>query len=232
MPFRNIQFINEEFYHLVKRGVEERDIFLDEEDSLRFINSLLVFNDRKPAPWGVRAFWDQRDPSSLRHYIPEDSIIEIHAFALMKNHFHLLIRQIKENGVIDFMRKLGGYSYYFNKKYKRVGPLFQGRFKAVLIKTEEQLKNVFVYIHTNPVSLMEANWKENGIKNLSQTARFLEEYKWSSYPDYLDKESFPNVINKKFFLEVFGGQEECKKEVESWLQYKKDMNKINNIILE
>ena len=101
-------------------------------------------------------------------YKPESPLVEIHAFALMDNHFHILAKQIKENGISNFMNKLGGYSYYFNKKYKRVGPLFQGRFKAILVRTDEQLKNVFVYINTNPVGLIKPGWKENGIKDFFQ----------------------------------------------------------------
>lgn len=232
MPPRNIQFANEEFYHLVKKGVEEREIFLDEEDNLRFMNSLLVFNDKEPTPWNMRAFWEQRDPTSLINYMPEKPLIEIHAFSLMKNHFHLLVRQIKEKGVVDFMQKLGGYSYYFNKKYKRVGPLFQGRFRAILVETEEQLKNTFAYIHTNPISFIEPGWKENGINNLPEAVQFLKKYKWSSYPDYLGEENFPNIINKNFFLNLFGDEDGCKKEIESWLQYKKEINDFKNIILE
>ena len=69
MPIRNIQFANGEFYHVIKRGVEERKIFLDDDDRLRFINSLLVFNDENPAPWKMRAFWHQRDPASLMNNI-------------------------------------------------------------------------------------------------------------------------------------------------------------------
>jgi len=232
MPIRNIQFFNGEFYHLVKKGVEERDIFLDEEDNLRFINSLLVFNDKKPAPWNMRAFWEQRDPASLRNYVPEEPLVEIHAFSLMKNHFHILVRQIAEGGVTNFMQKLGGYSYYFNKKYRRTGPLFQGRFRAVLIETEEQLKNTFVYTHVNPVSFVEPKWKENGINNLPKVIQFLENYRWSSYADYLGGGNFLNVIKKEFFLSLFGDKEGCKKEIEAWLQYKNGISKFKDVILE
>lgn len=232
MPLRNLQLATNEFYHIVKRGVEEREIFLDDEDHFRFMNSLLVFNDKKPAPWNVRAFWEQRDPSSLGDYVSEDPLVEIHAFVLMKNHFHLLVRQLIENGITDFMRKLGGYSYYFNKKYQRVGTLFQGRFKAVLVKTEDQLKNVFVYIHTNPLEIIEFNWKEEGIKNPQKALQFLEEYRWSSYPHYLGRENFSNVTNREFFLKILGGEKGYKKEVESWVLYKADINKLKDISLE
>ncbi|TSC94757.1 MAG: hypothetical protein CEN87_291 [Parcubacteria group bacterium Licking1014_1] len=234
MPIRNIQFAKDEFYHIVKRGVEERKIFLDDEDRLRFINSLLVFNDDSPAPWNVRAFWEQRDPASLTNYKPKNSLVEIHAFTLMDNHFHLLLKQIKEKGVSIFMNKLGGYSYYFNKKYRRVGPLFQGRFKAILIKTDEQLENTFIYVSTNPIGIIETNWKEIGIKNPQKASKFLEEYKWSSYLDYLSKRNFPSVINMNFFLGLFGGAEGCKAKIDSWINYKAEIIKfkLRDIVLE
>jgi len=232
MPYRNTQLAVGEFYHVVKRGVEEREIFLDDEDRFRFMNSLLVFNDKGRTPWSTRTFWQQRDPTSLRDYLPKDPLVEIHTFALMKNHFHLLVRQLVENGIVDFMKKLGGYSYYFNKKYERVGPLFQGRFKSILIETEEQLKNVFVYIHTNPLEIIEFNWKEKGTGNPQRAIQFLENYKWSSYPDYLGRDNFPNVTKREFFLKLLKGKEGYKKEVESWIQYKTEMNKIKNVILE
>lgn len=221
MPIRNTQLVNNEFYHLVKRGIDERNIFLDEEDFLRFVNSLLVFNDIKPCPWQSRFFWHQRDPTSLMDYKPEIPLIEIHTFALMKNHFHLLLRQLVENGIIKFIKKLGGYSYYFNKKYRRIGPLFQGRYKIKRIENESQLKNNFVYITTNPVEIIEPKWKEWEVANSQQAIQFLEEkYRWSSYWDYLGRQNFPAVTNRDFFLKLFGGKEEIKKEIDSWILFK------------
>ncbi len=230
---RNLQFANDEFYHLIKRGVEERKIFLDDKDRIRFLNSLLVFNNTEPAPWGMRAFWHQRDPASLiiKEYQQQSPLIEIHAFALMDNHFHLLVKQVRDNGISNLMNKLGGYSYYFNRKYHRVGPLFQGRFKAVLIRTDEQLKNAFVYVNTNPVGLLYPGWKEKGVGNFKKTQDFLETYRWSSYPLYLKDIDSP-LIKKEFFLEVFGKVSDCKDEIESWIKHKVDVAKYQNIALE
>ncbi len=233
MSSKNPQLINDEFYHIIKRGIEKRDIFLDDEDRFRFVNSLLVFNDKKPAPWHMRAFWSQRGPTSLQDYVQEDPFVEIHAFSLMRNHFHILVRQLRDNGISNFIKKLGGYSYYFNKKHKRIGPLFQGKFKAVLVKTDQQLRHNFVYVHTNPLEIIEFNWKEQGIKNPQKAVKFLEnEYKWSSYPDYLGKENFPNVTKRDFFLKVFGDKIGCKREVNSWIKYKEEIAKIKDIMLE
>lgn len=127
------------------------------------------------------------------------------------------------------MRKFGaGYAAYFNKKYNRKGHLFQGRFHAVYIKNNEQLKAVFVYIHTNGVSLVEPGWKERGISNPKRVLEFLENYKWSSYPDYIGKKNFPSVTKRSFFLKIMGKEKGCKNFVEAWVKYKKELRDIEN----
>ncbi|MFH0792103.1 MAG: transposase [bacterium] len=223
MPKRNLQIANGEFYHIVKRGIEERNIFLDQEDRYRFLNSVLVFNDKAPVPWMSRAFWHQRDPATLltTGYIPQLPLVEIHAFALMTNHFHLLVRQIMDNGIATLMQKLGGYSYYFNKKNNRTGTLFQDRYRTVLIKTEEQLKNTFNYIHTNPISLIESEWKKGIIGDVGHADNFLrKEYAWSSYRDYLGESNFPTLVHTDFFMNLYGNKEAIKEDTDSWIKYK------------
>lgn len=221
MPYRKTQLVNGEFYHLIKRGIEGRGIFLDEEDFLRFINSLLVFNDTKHSPWESRAFWHQRSPSALTGYRPDNPLVEIHAFVLMKNHFHLLLRQLIDNGITNFTRKLGGFSCYFNKKYKRAGTLFEGRYKIIRVKDENQLRSNFVYVHTNPVGIIEPEWKDRKVKNPQKAIQFIEDkYRWTSYWDYLGKENFPTVTTREFLLELFGGEKEIENEIDSWISHK------------
>jgi len=131
------------------------------------------------------------------------------------------------------MRKFGaGYATYFNKKYNRRGHLFQGRFRAVHIKTNEQLKNVFVYIHTNGTSLIEPKWKEKGVKNPKKIIKFLENYKWSSYPDYIGKKNFPSVTSRDFLLKVMGGGKGCRNFVEGWIKYKGKIEDLSGVVLE
>jgi len=221
MPTRKVELVNGEFYHIVKRGVDKRKIFLDNEDHFRFMESLLVFNDKNPSTWQSRVFWQERGQSLLTHYKPKDPLLKICAFALMGNHFHLLVLQLQENGIVSYMRKLGGYAYYFNKKYERTGSLFEGRYKVKLIKTDAQLKNNFVYIHTNPVEVIEPKWKDSQVDNTKKAIQFLEnKYRWSSYWDYLGKQNFPSLTNRDFFLKLFGGKEGIKKEIDSWILFK------------
>lgn len=128
------------------------------------------------------------------------------------------------------MHKLGtGYGGYFNRKYGRQGHLTQKRFTAVHIKTEEQLKIVFVYIHTNPISLIEPKWKELGIKNSEKAIEFIENYKWSSYRDYIGKKNFPSVTDREFLLKIMGGEKSCKEFVNDWIKYKGEIREFAEI---
>jgi putative transposase len=129
---------------------------------------------------------------------------------------------VKEGGISKFLRKLGtGYAMYFNKKYDRMGHLFQGFFKAVHINTDDQLKTDFVYIHTNGISLIEPKWKEVGIKNPDKVIDFLEnKFRWSSLWDYFGKKNFPSVTERDFMLKIMEDEQGCREAIENWVKYK------------
>ena len=227
MPIQRPQLVNGEIYHIVIRGVGDSLIFKDENDYYRAIFSLYEFNTIE-TPITIRERRKVRIKIKKRNKEQfsdnRDLLVEIWAFYFMPNHIHLLVKQLKDEGISQFMRKFGaGYAAYFNKKYNRKGHLFQGRFRAVHIKTNEQLKTVFVYIHTNGISLIEPKWKEIGIKNPEKVIEFLENHKWSSYPDYIGKKNFHSVTERDFMLEVMGGKEGCRKFIENWVKYKKEI---------
>ncbi len=238
MPIKRPQLVNNEIYHVVTRGVGDSLIFKDKDDHYRGIFSLYEFNTIEPVEIRRRREHRQKIKASGGQSSADarELLVEILAFCFMPNHIHLLVRQIKGNGVTQFMRKLGtGYASYFNKKYDRKGHLFQRRFQAVHIGTNEQLKTVFVYIHTNGISLIEPKWKEKGIKNSEKVIKFLENYKWSSYSDYIGKKNFPSVTKRDFLLNVMGKEEGCKKFIENWVRYKgeiKKLSKLSNVELE
>jgi len=235
MPIKRPQLINGETYHIVLRGVGDSLVFKDTDDYYRGIFSLYEFNTTVPIE--IRRQREKRKLAKARgeqfSADNRDWLVEILAFYFMPNHIHLLLKQIKDEGITQFMRKFGaGYATYFNKKYNRKGHLFQSRFRAVHIKTNEQLKTVFVYIHTNGISLIEPNWKEVGIKNPENVINFLESYKWSSYPDYIGKKNFPSLTKRDFLLKVMGGEKGCKNFVEAWIKYKKRIKDFGDTALE
>jgi len=159
----------------------------------------------------------------------KNKIVELLVFTLMSNHYHLIVREIVSGGISFFMKKIGGYSNYFNKQYGRSGSLFESRYKLIKIEDDSQLATVFVYAHTNPVEIIESMWKMQKVNNFGKAINFLNNYKWSSYKDYIGEANFPfSVNNKDFFLKFFDQQGGCKKAVEDWIRFKA-ANKSGNI---
>ena len=233
MPIKKPQFINNEIYHIVIRATGDSLIFKDISDYYRGIFSLYEFNTTDPVE--IRIQRQKRENNKISGEPFSDKrklIVEILAFCFMPNHIHLLVKQLKNNGISEFIRKFGaGYVGYFNRKYQRKGPLF-AKFRSVHIKTEDQLKIVFVYIHTNPVSLVEPSWKEKGIKNPRKIIKFLENYKWSSYSDYLGGKNFPSLTEREFILRIMNGPQGCKNFVDAWVKYKGDIKFFGDTALE
>ena len=193
-------------YHVYNRGVEKRIIFLDDDDRFRFIHDLYEFNDSNPA---FKYFGSSTSENKGR-----DVLVEILAFCMMPNHYHLMLRQVSENGITEFMRKIGtGYTNYFNKKYERVGSLFQGRYKMMLMKNEGRYINLPQYIHLNPLKIVTPGIKENGTKNFKKALNFLRNYRWSSYRDYIGIKNFPSLLNKKFMSEIYGSPKDYQKSI-------------------
>lgn len=242
MPRQTTQLINDEIYHVVLRVVGDLEIFIDENDYYRGIFSIYEFNNSNPVSiWRRRRdrISEKKIEKIVRSRRPHklagerEKMVEILAFAFMPNHVHLLVKQLKNEGITKFMQKFGGgYANYFNKKFERKGHLFN-QFQATHIGTNEQLKNVFVYIHTNPISLIEPGWKERGIKNTNKVIKFLEkEYRWSSYFDYIGKKNFASVTLRDFLSEIMGGEKGCKEAVEDRIKYKKEMKDFCDIVLK
>lgn len=163
MPSKNIikDFLPESYYHIYNRGVAKQKIFLDEQDYKTFLSYLKIYLTKKDESKKLAP------TRQLKNFFEELILL---AYCLMPNHFHLFIWQKNERSMANFMRSIATkYSRYFNKKYKRVGPIFQSRYKAVLVTRENQFIYLSKYIHRNPRS----------------TRTDLVGYKYSSYPNYL-----------------------------------------------
>jgi len=243
MPYRRQQFVNGEIYHIVLRRIDDNLIFKDIGDYYRGIFSIYEFNNSNPVSIKerrkIRARFKKNQSARGRASGTEeeedkrDKLVEVLAFCFMPNHIHLLLRQLKDDGISKFMSKVGtGYGGYFNRKYNRKGYVFQNRFSAVHIKDDNQLKIVFVYIHTNPIALIEPNWKDNGIKDSEKAIKFLKSYRWSSYPDYIEKKNFPSVTERDFILEIMSGEQNCREFIEHWVKYKGEIRESSTLALE
>ncbi len=222
---RSIEFSEGEYYHIYNRGVDKRNIFLDKGDRDRFVKLLYLSNGTKPF-----VFRDVQN-KDLGNIDRNDPLVAIGAYCLMPNHFHILVKEITEGGITQFMEKLGtAYSMYFNKRSKRTGFLFEGNFKAEHVDRDEYLKYLYAYIHLNPVKLIEPEWKEEGIRDLAKAKSYLEAYRYSSYEDYaMGQREESAILSPKEFPEYFKEEQDFKDFVDEWLLYKKEEESISKI---
>lgn len=185
-----MKFRNNIYYHIYNRGVEKRDIFLDKQDYVRFLRGVREFNSIEP----VGSLY-QKDKASEKGV--ENPIgcstplrqVEIISYCLMPNHYHFLVKQLIENGISEFMKKLGGgYTNYFNYKNNRSGVLFQGGFKAIEVKSYAHFLKLAVYVNCN-----------YEIHKMGKS----ENWMWSSYLDYIGVRN-GTLCNKDIILKEFG----------------------------
>jgi len=160
-------YVENGYYHIYNRGVEKRLIFQDREDYTKFLYLLKVYLS-PPDELG-------KEYPLLKAHIVHNNLfgeIDLLAFCLMPNHFHLLVKQKSKQGITKLMEQvITAYSMHFNKRHERVGHLFQSRYKAALVDSDEYLLHLSRYIHLNPVA--------RGVS--------LDEFEWSSYLYYLEK---------------------------------------------
>jgi len=189
---------------------------MDDRDRARFVHDLFEFNDTKPASnvaYSFRKIMDVGHP-----YIERERIVDLHAWCLMRNHYHLLVSERTEGGLISFMRKLNtGYTNYFNERYKRSGVLFQGKTKKILIHSSAHFLHILHYIHLNPLDYLSGarEWRNSRVADSTKAKAYLEKYPWSSYADYCGRKNFPSILTTEFFKESIGNVE---KETLSYLR--------------
>ncbi|NQV00269.1 MAG: transposase [Parcubacteria group bacterium] len=171
--------------------MDKRKVFLNDKDYIRFITSMREFNRIKPI--GSLYHKNKQARQGIRNPLGVsdscDKIVEIICYCLNPNHYHFILKQLRDNGITEFMRKVGiGYTNYFNNKYNHSGYLFQGKFKSIHIDSNEYLTLLSAYINLNP--------------KLHKTTSNLNNYPWSSYLDYINKRQ-GTLCNKEIILSQF-----------------------------
>jgi len=219
---RTLIFAENEYYHIYNRGVDKRSIFENDFDYKRF--TLLLYLANSNASFQIRTDTGKK----ISEYFSserEETLVDICCYCLMPNHFHILIREKTAGGISSFLHKLKtSYCSYFNKKYDRKGSLFETTFKAEHANTDNYLKYLFSYIHLNPVKLIDPAWKENGIRDFNDSYKFLQNYEYSSYLDYLGVDRIQGkIIDKVALPGYFKDKDAVETEIFDWLTYKKRM---------
>jgi len=189
---RNHIFEIGQYYHIYNRGSDKRDIILDNEDLYRFFQSLIEFNTVEP----IQSIFYQhlKKKQNLSSPTTKKPLVDIVAYCINQNHFHLILSPLVENGIEKFMQRIGGYTRYFNEKYDRSGVLFQGKFKSKIILEDRYLIQLSAYINFNN---LDRDFKQ--ISNLSKSS--LQEYS-------KDKDGIKEICNKSIILGNFKNKEE------------------------
>lgn len=198
-------FVSMDLYHVLNRGVDKRDIFVDDRDRARFVHDMYEFNDTSPSGNAYRDFMMDVGRPSLKKR-DRNCLVDIHGWVLMGNHYHLLLSDRIENGISLFLKKLnGGYAKYFNERHQRDGSLFQGRTKKILIDSDAYFTHILNYIHFNPLDQLSnsSNWRQRQIKDANRALEHLGQYRWSSYLDYTGVKNFPSILTTDLFNNVF-----------------------------
>ena len=223
MPGRRTPLVNGEIYHIVNRGITSQIIFSNKNYD-RALETIFYYQS-KTTPLRYSYFirlpkthrWEILDQLRREH----DYLAEIIAYCLMPTHFHLLLKQQVDNGISRFMNKFSNsYTRYFNVKNKRLGPIFQGRFKSVRVESEQQLLHVSRYIHLNPYS-------SGIVKSLND----LRQYPHSSLAEYLGLANH-SFCQKDVVLDYFKKPGSYQEFVFNQADYQRELEVIKHVILE
>ncbi len=199
---RNIKIAPGEYYHVFNRGMSKQTIFHDNRDRVRFLFLILYFQSPlilQNIGRSIKSFVQHsvfNIDQEIMQTIIKGRFVELTSFCLMPNHFHLIIKEVEENGIARYMQRvLNSYTKYYNTKYKKSGHLFQGPYKAVHVKNNNQLLYLSSYVHRNPRELKDWFNKEDS-------------YEWSSYRDFVKNNRFKKLLVFDIIQEQFKNKEE------------------------
>lgn len=214
---RKDPLINDEYYHVFNRSIARYVIFNDDQDFLRFkeILNLCRYPDFNLRYSSFLDLTPEAQKITLERIKNSRPIVVIIAYILMPTHFHLILKQLDDSGISHYMaRVLNSYARYFNTKYKRKGPLFEGKFKNILVRDDDQILHLTCYIHLNATS--------------ANLVKSIDDWKYSSYFEYIKAEEglceFEGLFNfePKAYIKFINDR----------LEYQKKISLIKNLLID
>ena len=199
MPSRRDIFVNGGIYHIFSKTIDRKLIFEEKDFCLEFLGSIDYYKKRESLRYSKHK---QNIKNSLvLKKIGKSKRIEILSYCLMSNHYHLMIKQLMDRGIIRFMADtLNSFTRYYNSKNKRKGSIFLTPFRSRKIVSDEQFIHTSRYIHLNPYSADIVNTMEDLIN-----------YPYSSFKEYVEKKE-DGICNTEEILKIFGGSRDKYKE--------------------
>ena len=215
---RKVPLITNYVYHIFTRSIDKKVVFKDDIDYIRFIETIKYYI-YETLPFNFAAYFRLKNKDDfISKYDLNNRKVVVHiiAYCLMPTHIHLVLNQLIDNGIFLFLRKLlDSYTRYYNIKYNRGGPLWQGRFKSVLVESNEQLLHLTRYVHLNPTTA-------GIVKNP-------EDWPYSSYLEYLNK-SDDKMCNYIEYLDI--DMKDYKEFVDERKDYQRELGLIKHLTFE
>lgn len=210
--------VTEEIYHVFNKSIAEFRIFNNTDELIRMQNIIYYYQKENPEikfSKFIKLTQDEQDKKQTA-LIQKEDIVQILTYCIMPTHIHLVLKQLKQDGVSIFMNNiLNSYSRYFNIKHKRKGPLWESRFKNILVTNDEYLLHLTRYIHLNPVT----------IKLVDKP----EDWQASSYNEYISRAS-NKICDYEKILNIEPMR--YKEFVEDRISYQRELAKIKSLLIE
>lgn len=219
---RIIPLADGEVYHILNRSIAEFRIFNAPRDYLRMLQLLKYYQCEPDLRFSYLIRQEKFKKQDINSFLfdlnkDKDPLVQIISYCIMPTHIHLVLKQLAENGITKYLRNiLNSYSHYFNIKHKRKGPLWEAKFKNILVKNDEQLLHLTRYIHLNPTTAL--------------LVKKPEEWEYSSYKEYLKPDSQFRLINYEGILEIRPSS--YQKFVNERISHQRELAKIKTLLLD
>ncbi len=194
MALRLVEFSEGEWYHCYSRTIDNSRPLEDTAEVERFLETLYLANSADAMP-NIPQLHSTKTHTDIFSISCRQPLVSIGCYCIMPTHYHLLLQPITENGVSDFMQKMGtGFTRFYNEKHDRVGNLFIKPFRSKHINDDAYMDRVVQYIHLNAVELFEPQWKQGIIRDLSSLKKKLHDYEYSSLWEHEGKKRPQSAI--------------------------------------
>jgi len=222
---RKEKFIPGEYYHIYNRTIANYEVLNKEQNAKRLMQAFLfakafkyLRNNQPKATSDVALGWDK----ALEAIKQGEKLVDVVCFAIMSDHYHLLVKERKDNGTVNFIHKCDiSISKYINLKSGRKGPLFESRFKSKHIDSNDYLVHLSAYIHLNPFDILVGKqWREHKLKDWQGVRQKLLGYPWSSLKIFLNEKADNDkdliVSGQEIITDQFKNAKEYENHLKEW----------------
>jgi len=232
---RKEKFVPDEYYHIYSRTIFGLPEFKNNTNANKLAQAFLLANSTKSS----QAFdYLRNDRKAILENAIEiirqgEKLVDVLCYAIMPDHYHLLLKEIRENGITDFIRRCNtSIAKYINIKTERKGALFESKFKSKHINSNEYLLHLSLYIHLNPLDFLSGKgWREHKLKNWQLEKEGLLRYQWSSLKTFLYKDYKDLIISGiDIILDQFNNRKEYELFLQEWST--DSLEKIKDIIID